>query len=115
MFFSDIEHAAEDNKSFRKVLFTGAHSQVVLMCLKVEEEIGMEVHEENDQIFFIVEGKAEFTVEGEVRTVEEDQLVMVPAGKQHNVRNTAEEELKLVTIYAPAHHPDGLEQAEKPA
>lgn len=112
MYFSDIENEAEKNTSYRKVLFSGLHSQVVLMSLKPGEEIGEEVHE-NDQTFFIVEGIAEIKVEQETKNVTEDQLVLVPAGKQHNVKNSGQEDLKLFTIYAPSHHPDGLEQPTK--
>ncbi len=112
MYFSDIENEAEKNTSYRKVLFNGNHSQVVIMSLKPGEEIGEEVHE-NDQIFFIVEGKAEFIVEDENKIVEEDQLVLVPSGKKHNVKNAGDENLKLYTVYAPAHHPEGLEQPTK--
>lgn len=112
MYYSDIENEAEKNTNYRKVLFNGNHSQVVIMSLKPGEEIGEEVHE-NDQIFFVVKGKAEIIVETESKTITEDQLVLVPSGKRHNVKNAGSEELKLFTVYAPAHHPAGLTQPTK--
>jgi mannose-6-phosphate isomerase-like protein (cupin superfamily) len=43
-FHSNIEKSTLENKNFRQVLYTGKHSQLVLMSLKPMEEIGMEVH-----------------------------------------------------------------------
>ena len=50
-FKENIEKATLDNSDFRKVLYTGGHSQLVLMALLPEEEIGLEVHPDNDQFF----------------------------------------------------------------
>jgi mannose-6-phosphate isomerase-like protein (cupin superfamily) len=39
---------------------------------------------------------------------------VVPAGAEHNVINSQDsEELKLYTIYSPAHHKDGIMRATK--
>jgi len=53
-FSTDIEGATLKNDNFRKVLYTSKHSQLVLMSLKPKEDIGMEVHEENDKIPLMV-------------------------------------------------------------
>jgi mannose-6-phosphate isomerase-like protein (cupin superfamily) len=112
-FIDDIEKAAKENSNFRKVLFTGPHSQLVLMCLNVGEEIGMEIHEENDQFFRIEDGKAKVIINGEEYETEDDFAIVVPAGAEHNIINIGDEELKLYTIYSPAHHPDGTIHATK--
>lgn len=115
----NIEKLTIANNNFREVLYTGRHSQLVLMSLKPGEEIGMEVHEDNDQFFRFEKGKGKVTIDGAEKEVSDGDAVIVPAGAQHNVANISKEEpLKLYTIYSPAHHRDGVvhktrEAAEK--
>ena len=107
-YYGHIEKDTLGNTFFRKVLFTAPHSQLVLMCLKPSEEIGMEVHTDNDQFFRFEKGEGKVVIDGEEFIVAEGDAVIVPAGQMHNVINTSKaEELKLYTIYSPAHHPDG--------
>lgn len=113
-FAIDIEKATLENNNFRKVLYTSKHSQLVLMSLRPMEEIGMEVHEENDQFFRFETGQGKCIIDGNEYVVSDGFAVVVPAGAQHNVVNTsATEELKLYTIYSPAHHKDGIVRATK--
>ena len=56
-FCINIEEATLENDNFRKVLYTSKHSQLVLMSLKPKEEIGMEVHEENDHFSVLRRGR----------------------------------------------------------
>jgi mannose-6-phosphate isomerase-like protein (cupin superfamily) len=107
-FTTDIEKATEDNLDFRRVLFTGPHMQLVVMSLKPGEEIGWEVHDSVDQFFRIEGGQAQFQLENGHFDLQEDEVIIVPAGTKHNVVNTSEaEELKLYTIYSPPNHPEG--------
>ena len=107
-YVGNIEDLTTRNTYFRQVLFTAAHMQLVLMALKPSEEIGMEVHPDNDQFFRFEEGEGKVIIDGEEHVVGNGFAVIVPAGSQHNVINTsATQPLKLYTIYAPAHHPDG--------
>jgi mannose-6-phosphate isomerase-like protein (cupin superfamily) len=107
-YYGHIEKDTLENTFFRKVLFTAPHSQLVLMCLKPSEEIGSEVHMENDQFFRFEKGNGKVAIGGQEFIVTDGDVVIVPAGETHNVINTsASEELKLYTIYSPAHHPDG--------
>jgi mannose-6-phosphate isomerase-like protein (cupin superfamily) len=111
---ANIEKDALENTNFRKVLYTGKHSQLVLMSLKPREEIGMEVHAENDQFFRFEEGQGECVIDGNTYTVGDGSVIIVPAGAEHNVINTSEtDDLKLYTIYSPAHHQDGVIRATK--
>jgi mannose-6-phosphate isomerase-like protein (cupin superfamily) len=105
----NIEKATEDNKNFRQVLYTAKHSQLVLMSLKPGEEIGMEVHPDNDQFFRFEKGQGKCIIDGNEYELRDGTAVIVPAGAQHNVINVSStEELKLYTIYSPAHHKDGI-------
>jgi mannose-6-phosphate isomerase-like protein (cupin superfamily) len=113
-FSIDIEEATLENGNFRKVLYTSKHSQLVLMSLKPLEEIGMEVHEENDQFFRFEKGFGLCIIDGNEYEVGDGFAVVVPAGAQHNIINISEtEELKLYTIYSPAHHKDKIVRATK--
>ncbi|MFV1917538.1 MAG: cupin domain-containing protein [Patescibacteria group bacterium] len=106
-YFTDIEKETKENASFRKVLYTGKHSQLVVMSLKPGEDIGLEVHEGLDQFFRFEAGNAKVLIDGEEFEVKEDDVVIVPGGSKHNITNTSEtEDLKLYTIYSPPNHPD---------
>jgi mannose-6-phosphate isomerase-like protein (cupin superfamily) len=104
-----IEKATLNNSYFRQVLFTGKHSQLVVMCLQPGEEIGNEVHPKVDQFFRIEKGNAKFIFNNkEEHLVGDGDAVVVPAGTYHNVINTSSvKPLKLYTIYTPPNHPDG--------
>ncbi len=112
-FHSNIEKETILNKNFRKVLYTGKHSQLVLMSLKPKEEIGMEVHEENDQFFRFESGKGKVIIDGNEYFVNDGDAIVVPSGAKHNVINIGEKDLKIYTIYSPAHHKDGIVRKTK--
>lgn len=113
-FFTNIEKAAIENTSFRKVLYTGKHSQLVLMSLKPNEDIGMEVHTDNDQFFRFESGQGKCLIDGNAYDLTDGSVIVVPAGAEHNIINVSDtEDLKLYTIYSPAHHKDGIVRESK--
>jgi len=113
-FVANIEDLTLANENFRQVLYTGKHSQLVLMKLSPKEEIGMEVHMDNDQFFRFESGMGKAIIDGNEYELKNGTAVIVPAGAQHNIINTSEtEEMKLYTIYSPAHHQDGVVRATK--
>ena len=113
-YFTNIEKDTLENENFRKVLYTSKHSQLVLMSLKPKEEIGMEVHPDNDQFFRFEKGTGKVIIDGNEYNVSDGSAIVVPAGAEHNVINTSEtEELKLYTIYSPPHHKDGIVRTTK--
>lgn len=113
-FNANIEKETVANDNFRRVLYTGRHSQLVLMSLRPKEEIGMEVHADNDQFFRIESGRGKGIIDGNEYALADGSAIVVPAGSQHNVINVSEtEDLKLYTIYSPAHHKDGIARATK--
>jgi len=110
----DIEKATLENNNFRKVLYTAKHSQLVLMSLKPGEDIGMEVHENDDQFFRFEEGQGKCIINGNEYKVGNGSAVIVPAGAQHNIINTLKTgSLKFYTIYSPPVHKDGIVRATK--
>jgi mannose-6-phosphate isomerase-like protein (cupin superfamily) len=108
-FVGNIEKLTEKNRFFRQVLYTGKHTQLVVMCLQRGEEIGNEVHKKVDQFFRIEKGEAKFVFNGtEEHIVGEGGGIVIPAGTWHNVINTSKtRQLKLYTLYSPPNHPDG--------
>lgn len=113
-FFTNIEESTTANTDFRRVLYTGKHSQLVLMSLAPGEEIGMETHTENDQFFRFESGEGVCHIDDATYQVTDGSAVIVPAGAKHNIINSsATAELKLYTIYSPAHHKDGIVRATK--
>jgi len=111
---TNIEKDTLENENFRKVLYTGQFSQLVLMTLLPGEEIGSEVHLEHDQFFRFEGGRGLVLINGNEYLVEDGDAVVVPAGAEHNViNNSTNEKLKLYTIYSPGEHKDGTVQATK--
>ena len=106
-FKQNIEESTRDNKDFRKVLYTGEHCQLVLMSLAPNEEIGMEIHEANDQFFRFEKGDGKVIINDTEYDVADGDAVIVPSGARHNVIGGMNG-LKLYTIYSPAHHKDGI-------
>ena len=104
-----IEKQTLENAYFRQVLFTGKHTQLVVMSLQPGEEIGKEMHPNVDQFFRIEQGEARFVLsEKEEHLVRDGDAVVVPAGTYHNVLNSSKmTPLRLYTIYSPPNHPDG--------
>ena len=102
-----------ENGTFRTVLATGSHLQLVVMHLQPGQEIGLEVHADGDQFLRVEEGAAMVTLGPTEEVIEqtvalgEDWACVIPAGTWHNVINCGHGPLKLYSIYAPPEHEDG--------
>lgn len=112
-FVINIEEATKQNNTFRTAIWTGNHLQVTLMSIGVGENIGLERHPTTDQFLRIEDGQGVVQM-GDTqddlyfeRRVRDDDAIMVPAGKWHNLINTGNKPLKLYSIYAPPEHPFG--------
>jgi mannose-6-phosphate isomerase-like protein (cupin superfamily) len=113
-FKQNIEELTIENTNFRKVLYTAEHVQLVLMSLKPAEDIGHEVHDENDQFFRFEKGNGKVIVGETEYDVADGDAVIVPAHTPHNVINTSDhEDLKFYTMYSPSHHKDQIVRATK--
>jgi len=105
-FVDNIEALASDNSAFRRVVYTALHCQLVLMSLNPGEDIGMEVHK-LDQFFRVEDGTGEVILDGVSTPIKAGFAILVPAGTNHNIVNTAAVPLKLYTLYAPPNHRNG--------
>ncbi len=110
----NIEEETIKNTNFRKVLYTSSHSQLVLMSLRPMEDIGTEVHSDNDQFFRFEKGVGKCIIDGNEYDIKDGVAIVIPKGARHNIINTSNsEDLKMYTIYSPAHHKDGVIRATK--
>lgn len=103
MFVTEIVEETKKYSEFRRVLWTGKHSQVVIMNVPVGGEIGEEIHTVDQHLSF-TSGTGKAIVNGKEAEVSTGNLVVVPAGAKHNFINTGDKPLLLYTVYAPAEH-----------
>ena len=107
-FFGNIEKLTQGNAFFRKVLFTGAHLQLVVMSLLPGEDIGLETHSHTDQFIRVESGEGKCRIGESEYVLSDGVAVVIPAGMLHNVWNTSRSSpLRLYTLYAPPEHPVG--------
>ncbi len=105
---TNIEKDTLDNNNFRKVLYTSKHVQLVLMTLRPGEEIGEEVHNENDQFFRIEGGHGKCIIDGHEYDISDGDAIVIPTGSKQNIVNIDKTDLRMYTLYAPPHHKDGI-------
>jgi len=114
-YVSNIEKEALENNNFRKTLYTGKTSQLVLMSLKPNEEIGEEVHH-LDQFIRVEKGKGKAVIDGAEHEIKDGSAIVIPAGANHNIINGPDAEMKVYTIYSPPEHKDKtIHQAKEDA
>lgn len=107
-YVSNLLQQAQDNSYFRQVLETGEAMQVVIMSLQAGEEIGAEVHKDNEQVLICLAGTGKAVINGNEHGYLQGDMVLVRAGQEHNFINTGSDEMKIITIYAPPNHKDGI-------
>lgn len=107
-YVTDIESATLHNNDYRRVLFTGSNTQLVLMSIAPGDEIGLETHDEHDQFIRVESGTGAVLLDEEQHRLADGVAVVIPAGVQHNVINTSRDTpLRLYTLYSPPEHADG--------
>jgi mannose-6-phosphate isomerase-like protein (cupin superfamily) len=114
-YVTNIERDTLANQDYRRVLYTGPNTQLVLMTLRPGEEIGEEVHAGHDQFIRVEKGSGVAMLDGERHELGDGSAVVIPSGVRHNIINTSSESLRLYTLYSPPEHPDGTVQHEKGA
>lgn len=107
MHLENLEQTTLNNDTFRTVLASSKHTQVVVMSIKPGEDIGKEVHDKEDQVLYLVSGKGTVYLDGNESEFNPGDCVLVPAGVEHNFTTTGDEPMKIFTTYSPPHHPDG--------
>jgi mannose-6-phosphate isomerase-like protein (cupin superfamily) len=107
-YVTNIEQDTLDNDDYRRVLYTGRYTQLVLMTIQPGDEIGEERHEGHDQFIRVESGEGVAMLDGKEHRLSDGVAVVIPSGVLHNVVNTSDDEpLRLYTLYSPPEHPDG--------
>lgn len=106
-FQTNIAKATAENTDFRQVLFTGENSQLVVMSIPPGGEVGQETHKYTEQILYFQSGTGEAVLDGTTTLIGPGDVVIIPPGTPHNVRNTGKVPLQITTTYAPPNHIDG--------
>ncbi|HEY5383531.1 MAG TPA: cupin domain-containing protein [Candidatus Paceibacterota bacterium] len=112
-YLANIVAETEQNTNFRKVLFTGTRSQLVIMSIPPGGEVGAETHTYTEQTLFFLSGTGEAILNGKTSPIAAGDVVVVTPGTQHNFINTGTVPLKIYTVYAPPNHIDGTIEATK--
>lgn len=106
-YHTNITKETQENENFRRVLFTGKKSQLVVMSIPPGGEVGEETHKYTEQTLFFLSGTGEGALDDKKFPIGAGDVVVVTAGTKHNFRNTGTEALKIYTVYAPPNHIDG--------
>ncbi len=112
-YIANIAGETNENPYYRRVLWTGDYLQVALMSIPVGDEIGLEVHPDNDQFIRVESGCGQVFMGRSAENLNIQKrlngnfAVMVPAGTWHNIKNIGNTPLKVYTVYAPPHHKKG--------
>jgi quercetin dioxygenase-like cupin family protein len=95
------EHGgAQALKFYKRTLWQGEHVMVGLNCLEPEQEQAEHAHAGADKFYFVLEGRARFTVGDEKEDAAAGALVVAPAGIMHGVKNTGTARLSLLVAIA---------------
>jgi mannose-6-phosphate isomerase-like protein (cupin superfamily) len=114
-YVAELKDMTKENEDFREVVFSGAHSQLVVMSIGPRDDIGMETHADVDQMLYVVRGKGTAILAGKQREFQKGSVICVPAGTEHNIVNGDDQPPKLFTVYSPPEHAPGTVQKSKPA
>lgn len=114
----NIETSTVENTNYRTTLWTGNNLQITLMSIEPGHDIGLEVHNDNDQFLRIEQGTATVSMGPSADQMQTwqagaDEAVLVPSGTWHNLVSSGDVALKVYSIYAPAHHPHGTVHVTK--
>jgi mannose-6-phosphate isomerase-like protein (cupin superfamily) len=106
-YVANILKETKSNTYFRKVLFTGTRSQLVVMDIPPGGEVGEEIHKYTEQTLFFMSGTGKAILDGKESLIGAGDVVVVAPGTKHNFVNTGTDSLKIYTVYAPPNHIDG--------
>lgn len=106
-YHTNILKDTQENAYFRRVLFTGLKSQLVVMSIPPGGEVGEETHKYTEQTLFFLSGTGEGELDDKKFPIGPGDVVVVVAGTKHNFWNTGTQVLKIYTVYAPPNHIDG--------
>ena len=72
-----------------------------LYCFEPGQTQPAHTHEGSDKVYFVVEGKGIFQVDGEERELGAGEIVLAGSGQKHGVANKGNERLVVLVYMAP--------------
>ncbi|MCI7323221.1 MAG: cupin domain-containing protein [Lachnospiraceae bacterium] len=112
-YVANLNRMVRQNPYFRAAVWTGEYLQTTLMSIPVQGEIGLELHEDTDQMLrveqgmgLVMMGAGKDNLDFRQRVMMND-VIFVPAGIWHNIVNIGRGPLRITSTYAPPHHPRG--------
>ena len=109
----NIHNTVCRNTHFRTTVWTGENLQVTVMNIPVGGEIGLEFHENVEQLLQIECGVARVYMGNNKQNIKrfglanQNSLIIIPKNTWHNIINAGRTPLKLYSVYAPIEHPFG--------
>jgi mannose-6-phosphate isomerase-like protein (cupin superfamily) len=95
-----VERYSKESLVFQVLLET-ERSQAAFMALEPGQGTDGGIHENSDQLLYVVKGQLRARVSGEEVAGGPGTLLLIPAGTRHTVRNPEKERLLLLSVYAP--------------
>jgi mannose-6-phosphate isomerase-like protein (cupin superfamily) len=80
--------------------------EIILGQIEYGGQADCHIHENSEQAFFVLEGKALLQIEGEEELISPNDLIYLPKGTSHKVVPVEGQPLKLLIVYAPPLSPD---------
>ena len=62
--------------------------KMILINLPADYKGEEEVHEKEDDLYIVIEGKAELRIEEDIKMIKEGDIIHIPAGKVHQLIQT---------------------------
>lgn len=90
-----------ETKMGKVSLVAGEHLYAGLNCFLPGQEHKPHVHADQDKMYVVIAGRGEASAGGEERGVAVGDMVFAPAGVAHGMRNTGEENLVVLVVFAP--------------
>ena len=97
----NIEKSTLQNNNYRKIIYTDAKMQLVLMS--VVNDIPEEKHS-GTQFIRIEKGRGVAHIGGMRFNLKDGVSVIIPPNTLHYIKNTGDDDLKLYSIYTPPEH-----------
>lgn len=99
-----IAHGPNEGEEVRRhrVLAELPELEVVELRFRPDFE-GVDLHAHDDHVdsFYVLEGEAEFTIEGDVFRAGPGSFVAAPVGVRHGFRVAGDAELRMLNVHGP--------------
>src|SRR5262245_22939104 len=96
------DHAKVQPEKMAKIaLATTGRAHLDLYCLGPGQSQKAHVHEDQDKICYVLEGRGRFTLNGVDETLAPGEAIVAPAGASHGIENTGAVPLLVLVVVTP--------------